>query len=78
VRAVLLLVPGLLASWSFAAAMNVQINFAKFELAAMQILKPALVAMSNSAAGKPGGSRACAGRGAAQPGAGPGGGDCRQ
>jgi len=50
---VLLLVPGLLASWSFAAAMNVQINFAKFELAGVQILEPALVAMTSSAAGKP-------------------------
>ena len=50
---ILLLVPGLLASWSFAAAMNVQINFARYELAGMQILQPALGAMAAAAAGRP-------------------------
>ena len=49
---ILLLVPGLLASWSFAAAMNVQINFARSELAGMQILEPALTALNDAAAGR--------------------------
>jgi methyl-accepting chemotaxis protein len=50
---VLLLVPGLLASWSFAAAMNVQIDFARSESAGMDLLEPALRAMAASAAGQP-------------------------
>ena len=49
---VLLLVPGLLSSWSFASAMNGQINFGRLELAGMDVLEPALSAMTASAAGQ--------------------------
>jgi methyl-accepting chemotaxis protein len=49
---VLLLVPGLLASWSFAGAMNGQISFSRLERAGMDVLEPALVAMATAAAGQ--------------------------
>jgi methyl-accepting chemotaxis protein len=50
---VLLLIPGLLASWSFASAMGSQISFTHLERAGLVVLEPTLNAAAGSAQGQP-------------------------
>jgi methyl-accepting chemotaxis protein len=50
---ILLLVPGLLASWSFASAMTAQTDFSRLERAGLDVLEPALLAITAAAAGQP-------------------------
>jgi methyl-accepting chemotaxis protein len=50
---ILLLVPGLLASWSFAGAMTSQISFAQRERVGLEVLVPALEQASVAAQGQP-------------------------
>lgn len=49
---VLLLIPGLLASWSFASAMNAQISFTHLERAGLEVLEPTLNAAVTAAQGR--------------------------
>src|SRR5690242_12013739 len=50
---ILLLVPGLLASWSFASAMTAQTDFSRLERAGLEVLEPALIAITAAAGGQP-------------------------
>ncbi len=49
----LLVLPALLATWSFASALNGQVDFAASERTGVTVVRPALLAMADTAAGRP-------------------------
>ncbi len=53
ILATVLVVPGLITSWSYASAMTGQSSFANRESSGLEVVRPALAALSNIAAGRP-------------------------